>query len=117
MTKPVRFALIGSQFISKIHAESLHRCPGAELFAAASPTETHVKEFAKTFGIPHALTDYRKMLQMPEIDMVVIGAPNHLHCQMTVDAAVAGKHVVCEKPLCVNLAEADRMIDACRRAN
>ena len=48
--------------------------------------------------------------------MVVVGAPNDLHCAITLDAAAAGKHVVMEKPLCLNLAEADRMIAACRKA-
>jgi predicted dehydrogenase len=57
------------------------------------------------------------MLELPNLDMVVVGVPNDLHCQMTVDAAAAGKHVVMEKPLCLNLTEADRMIDSCRRAN
>jgi predicted dehydrogenase len=56
------------------------------------------------------------MLAMDELDLVVIGAPNDLHCQLTLDAASAGKHVVVEKPLALNLAEADRMIEACRRA-
>src|SRR5690242_10452980 len=106
MKKIIRVGLIGSQFISKIHAESFRHVPYAELFATASPTEAHVNEFAKACSIPHALTDYRKMLAMPEINMVVIGAPNHLHCQMVVEAAAAGKHIVCEKPLCMNLAEA-----------
>ena len=46
--------------------------------------------------------------------MVVVGVPNDLHCAVTLDAAAAGKHVVMEKPLCLNLAEADRMIAACR---
>src|SRR5207248_921772 len=79
-------------------------------------TAAHVEAFAKKVGIPHHFADYREMLAMDEVDMVVIGAPNDLHCAMTLDAAAAGKHVVCEKPLCMNLAEADRMIDACRRA-
>jgi predicted dehydrogenase len=48
--------------------------------------------------------------------MVTLGLPNSLHAQATIDAAAAGKHVVCEKPLCMNLDEADRMIDACRAA-
>jgi predicted dehydrogenase len=56
------------------------------------------------------------MLEMDEVDVVVIGAPNDLHCAIAVDAASAGKHVVCEKPLCLNLAEADQMIGACRSA-
>ncbi len=114
--KPVRVGFVGSQFVSSIHAEALKTVPGAELFAAASPTEEHVKSFAAAHGIPHAVTDYRKLLEMDEIDMIVLGCPNDLHCQVTVDAASAGKHVVCEKPLCLNLAEADRMIEACRRA-
>ena len=56
------------------------------------------------------------MLEMDEIDMIVIGAPKNTHCPITVDAASAGKHVV-EKPLAMNLAEADRMIEACKKAN
>jgi myo-inositol 2-dehydrogenase / D-chiro-inositol 1-dehydrogenase len=117
MPKPVRVGLIGSQFISAIHAEALERCAAAEVIAVASPTPAHVQAFAKKFNIPHHFTDYRDLIAMDELDMVVIGAPNDLHCPMTLAAAAAGKHVVCEKPLCLNLAEADRMIDACRRAN
>ena len=116
MANPVRVGLIGSQFISAIHAEALQRCAAARILAAASPTRAHVEAFAQKFGIPRAYTDYRQMLALGDLDMVVIGAPNHLHCQMTLEAAAAGKHVVCEKPLCLNLAEADRMIAACRDA-
>jgi len=116
MTQPVRVGIIGSRFISSIHAESLQRYPHCEIAAAASPTKPHVTAFAKRFGIPHAFTDYRKMLEMDELDLVVVGVPNDLHCQIALDAAAAGKHIVMEKPLCLNLAEADRMIDACRKA-
>lgn len=113
----VRVGLIGSQFISSIHAESLKRCSGAELSAVASPNEEHARPFAIKFDLAHHFVDYRRMLEMDEIDMVVIGAPNYLHCQIAVDAAAAGKHIVCEKPLCMNLAEADRMIEAARAAS
>ncbi|MDP6502232.1 MAG: Gfo/Idh/MocA family oxidoreductase [Planctomycetota bacterium] len=67
--------------------------------------------------MPNHFTDYRKILEMDEIDMIALGIPNDLHCQATLDAAAAGKHVVCEKPMCLNLDEADRMIDACEKAN
>jgi predicted dehydrogenase len=60
----------------------------------------------------HHFTDYKKMLEMPELDVVLIGVPNHLHCQMALDAFAAGKHVIVEKPLCMNLKEADDMIAA-----
>lgn len=54
--------------------------------------------------------------EMDEIDLVLLGVPNHLHCQVAVDAARAGKHIVLEKPMCLNLAEADQMLAACRKA-
>jgi predicted dehydrogenase len=117
MTKPpVKVGLIGSQFISAIHAESLRHCPQAEIAAVASPTPGNAARFAKRFGIAKALTDYRELLAQPEIEMVVVGVPNDLHCRVVLDAAAAGKHVVIEKPLCLNLAQADRMIAACREA-
>jgi myo-inositol 2-dehydrogenase / D-chiro-inositol 1-dehydrogenase len=116
MKSKVQVGLIGSQFICSIHAASVKQCAGAELFAAASPTRSHIKAFASQHGIPHHFTDYRQLLAMPEIDLVVVGVPNDLHCQVGLDAAAAGKHVVMEKPLCLNLAEADRMINACRQA-
>ncbi len=112
----MRIGILGSQFISTIHVESLKTVPGAEVAAVASPTEAHVKTFAAKHGIPHAFTDYRRLLDRKDIDIVVLGIPNDLHAQVTIEAAQAGKHVVCEKPLCLNLAEADRMIDACRKA-
>ena len=87
----VRVGIVGSQFISSIHAHALQRCAAAELFAVASPTKDHARRFAERHHIPHDLTDYRKMLEMEEIDMIVIGAPNDLHCAITVDAARAGK--------------------------
>lgn len=114
--KKVRVGLVGSQFISTIHAEALKRVPAAELFAVVSPTGDHAAKFAAKYGIKHAFTDYRKFLQTAELDLVVLGCPNDLHCEFTELAAAAGKHVVCEKPLCRTLAEADRMIAACRKA-
>jgi predicted dehydrogenase len=89
----------------------------AETIAVASPTEGHARRFAQRFGIPHYFTDHRQMLELDDLDMIVVGAPNDVHCSITEDAAAAGKHVVMEKPLCLNLAEADRMIGACKKAN
>jgi len=110
----IGIGIIGSQFVSHIHAEALQRVPGARVVAAASATEEHIREFAGKFAIPQWFTDYRRVLELPEVDLVILGVPNSLHCQVTVDAAAAGKHVVCEKPLCMNLREADTMITACK---
>jgi myo-inositol 2-dehydrogenase/D-chiro-inositol 1-dehydrogenase len=116
MKGKVRVGLIGSGFITAIHADALKRSLDAELFAVASPTKGKARAFAKKHGIPHHFTDYRKLLEMNEVDLIVVGIPNDLHCRVTLDAAAAGKHIVMEKPLCLNLAEADRMLAACREA-
>jgi myo-inositol 2-dehydrogenase/D-chiro-inositol 1-dehydrogenase len=115
--KTIRVGLIGSQFITSIHLESLRAVPYTEVVAVCSATQAHVEQFAQRHGIRRWFTDYRRMFEMPELDLVVLGLPNDLHCDATLAAAAAGKHVVCEKPLCLNLAEAERMIGACRRAN
>lgn len=114
----VRIGIIGSQFISGIHADSIKRhVRGAELIAAASPTREHVEQFASTFDIPHVYTDYRSMIERDDLDLVIVGAPNDLHCEMVCNIAETGKHIVVEKPFCLNLAEAGRMIDACAKNN
>ena len=107
---------MGSQFITTIHAEALRSVPQAKVLAVMSPTTGHARDFAAKHGITHHFTDLDAMLAMDEIDMIVVGAPNFIHCEITLKAAQAGKHVVVEKPLCLNLADADRMIAACDQA-
>lgn len=116
MSNPVRIGLVGSQFITSIHARALRHCADAEVVAVSSPTAGNAARFAEEHGIPRAFTDHREMFDLDELDLVVIGAPNHVHCQLTLDAATAGKHIVLEKPMCLNLEEADRMIAACGTA-
>jgi myo-inositol 2-dehydrogenase/D-chiro-inositol 1-dehydrogenase len=112
----VKVGIIGSQFEADIHAASFKLMPGeAEVVAVASPTPGHAEKFAKERGIPRFFTDYREMLKEDDIEMVTIAAPNYLHAQMTIDIANAGKHVVCEKPLCMTLEEADEMIETCKK--
>ncbi len=109
--------LVGSQFITTQHYEALARVPDAEVLAVASPTIEHVRSFAEKRGVPQWFVDYRKMFELPEIQLVVLGLPNYLHCDAVLAAAAAGKHVVLEKPMAMNLDECDQMIEACRRAN
>lgn len=117
MNKKVGYGLVGSQFITTIHTEALKSVADAEIIAVMSPTPGNAERFAKKHGIPNHFNELEPMLAMPEIDVIVIGAPNYLHCEITLKAATAGKHVICEKPLCMNLAEADQMIEACKSAN
>jgi myo-inositol 2-dehydrogenase/D-chiro-inositol 1-dehydrogenase len=116
MPDRVRVGIIGSQFISTIHARSLLACPQAELYAVASPTPGNAERFARQFGIPNYFTEYGQLLDLAEVDLIVIGTPNDTHCAIALDAAAAGKHIVVEKPLCMNLIEADHMIAASRSA-
>jgi predicted dehydrogenase len=112
----VKVGIIGSQFEADIHAESFRIMPEeAEVAAVASPTRGHAANLAKKYNIPRVFTDYKQMLAEKDIEMVTITAPNNLHAQMTIDIAKAGKHVVCEKPLCMTLEEADLMIDTCKK--
>ncbi len=85
--KQIGVGLIGSQFISSIHFEAIKQVPAARVLAVASPTIEHVRPFAEQRGIPHWFVDYRRMLEMPEIEMVVLGLPNDLHCKAVLAAA------------------------------
>lgn len=107
--------IIGSGFVSEIHAECFRRfIPNARLVAVASPTEGHAAQFAARHEIPKSFTDYHDLLALPEVDMVLLCLPNYLHAEACCAAAQAKKHIVVEKPLCPTLAEADRMIETCK---
>jgi predicted dehydrogenase len=108
--------LIGSGFIADLHAEAFQHVPEAKILAVASPTEANVRAFAERHSVPEWHTDFRRLLENPAIDVVNIACPNFLHRDVTVAAAQAGKHVICEKPLARTLAEGEEMVAACRDA-
>jgi predicted dehydrogenase len=110
----IQLGLVGAAFIAEIHIESIQKNPFAECLAVASPSSAPA--FAAKRGVPLHFSDYRDMLALPELDGVLICCPNHLHVEVTEAAAAAGKPIFCEKPLCMNLAEADRMAKAVRES-
>jgi predicted dehydrogenase len=112
----VKVGLIGAGFVADIHAAAARLVPEVEVVAVAAPTPGRAAQFARERSIPHAFQDYRDLLALREVELVVLALPNPLHAAACVDVARAGKHVVCEKPLCRTLEEADRMIEACRQA-
>lgn len=81
--------------------------------AIASRDAGQARQVAGELGIPRAHSSYEALLADPEVDAVYIPLPNHLHAEWTIAAARAGKHVLCEKPLAMSAAEAERMIDVC----
>jgi len=111
----VGVGIIGSAFSSNTHAEAFREVPEAKVLAACSSQKEHVEDFARKWDVPAAVTDYRRLLERKDIDAVVVGIPNDLHREVVVAAAQAGKHVILEKPIAHTLADADAMIDACRK--
>ena len=81
--------------------------------AIASRDAGRAGALAGRFGIARAYGTYEGLLDDPEVDAVYVPLPNHLHAKWTMAAARAGKHVLCEKPIAMNAAEAQAMLDAC----
>ena len=100
----VRIGIIGSRFVANLHALAVRQAPGAELTAAASPNTEHAWAFHRRYEIPHVFQDYKDMLDSGFVDAVTVACPNDLHCEVTLAAAKAGKHVFVDKPLALNLA-------------
>ena len=115
-TGKVKVGIIGSQFEADIHACAFKIAPEeAEVVAVASPTPGNAAALARKYAIPRVFTDYRKMLQEPDIEMITIAAPNYLHAEMAIACAEAGKHIVCEKPLAMTVGEGEQMLAAARQ--
>ena len=113
-----KIAILGAGFISEIHLESYHRfIPESEVVAVYARNEEKAKAFSEKFNVPLWYTDIDKLLNESGCDIVDICLPNFMHEQATLKSAAAGKHIIIEKPLSVTLEEADRMIDACKKAN
>jgi predicted dehydrogenase len=87
-----------------------------EVVAIASRDAGQARAVADELGIPTAHGSYEALLSDPAVDVVYIPLPNHLHADWTIAAAEAGKHVLCEKPLALTAAHAQRMVDACADA-
>jgi predicted dehydrogenase len=111
----VRVGIIGSAFSSNIHAEAFEEVPEAVIVAACSPNKAHVEAFARKWKIPAIATDYRKVVDRNDVDVVVVGIPNDRHREVVTAAAQAGKHVILEKPIAHTLEDADAMIAACKK--
>ena len=113
--KKLHFGLIGVGNIAPLHARAIQATPEAELVAVATRNAERGRAFVEKYG-GQWYPDYAELLQRSDVDIVTICTPHDLHAPMTVAAAQAGKHVLCEKPLARTTAECDKMIAACDRA-
>ena len=115
--KFLRFGVIGAGRIGKIHAENLAtRIPGVEVAVIADVDLKAAQETAKRLHIPAALADYQAILADPTIDAVAICSSTDTHASIIIEAAKAGKHIFCEKPIAHDLARIDAALEAVRQA-
>lgn len=105
----MRIAIIGTGFIAAIHVQALQGM-GDEVVVAVNHTLAKAEAFAQKWGIPKFGTDYSLAL-VPEIDVVHICTPPSSHYQLIKAALLADKHVVCEKPMCIDPAEARELVE------
>ena len=114
----VRWGLIGCGDISRKRvAPALRDSSVCELVAVSRAKTELAESFAHGFGARRWYADWRELFADEEIDAIYVATPVHLHAEQTIAAAEAGKHVLCEKPMALNVAECDRMIAACSSNN
>ena len=114
----LRVGFIGTGRISDLHAiEYLHN-ERAQIVAVADINPELAQSRGLAWNVPqdHIFTDYHELLALPEVDLVEILLPHHLHFQATLDAADAGKHISLQKPMAINVDQADAMIAAASKA-
>ncbi len=114
MSQALRWGLIGASTIAAQHMIGAMRDNGGEVVAVMSASLERARTFAAAHGIARATDDLAALVGDPAIDAVYISTTNELHRDQLFAAAKAGKHVLCEKPLALNLVDAMAMVAACR---
>jgi predicted dehydrogenase len=106
--------VIGTGFMGRVHLEALRRVEFVEVVAIAGRELAPAKRLGEGFGVETVVDDYRKLLDDVTIDAVHVCTPNVTHYQMAKDALLAGKHVLCEKPLSITVEEAKELVSLAR---
>jgi predicted dehydrogenase len=111
----VKWGIISTADINRMVIPAAHASPKVELVAVASRDQARADEYAKTWEIERAYGSYETLLADPEIEAVYISLPNAMHCEWSIKALEAGKHVLCEKPLSRNTDQVEAAFDAADR--
>ena len=115
--RKIKVGVIGTGFIGPVHIEALRRLGFVEVLALADISLERARAKADELCIPLAYGDYRELIANPEIEVVHLCTPNNLHYPMAREAILAGKNVVCDKPLAMTSAEgAEVMASGLRRS-
>jgi len=111
----LRWGLIGAGDIARKRiAPAMKHLPNCELISVSRSRSDLAEAFAKEFGVGKWFSNWREQIADDEIDAVYVATPVYLHAQQTIAAAEAGKHVLCEKPMALSVAECGEMVSACR---
>lgn len=117
----LRVAIMGLGSYGTRVAEAMQSCKRAKLTGVISGTPSKIKDWQSKYNIPakncYNYDNFDNIKNNPDIDAVYIITPNGLHKDQAIRVAKAGKHVICEKPMAINAAEGQQMVDACKQAN
>src|SRR6266853_834304 len=103
-------ALFGTGFVGRVHLEGIRRLGYVQLYAIGEPQIEKANQLAAEFGAEKIDADYRRILEDPAVDAVHVCTPNVLHFPIAKDALLAGKHVICEKPLATSVEQARELV-------
>ncbi len=113
----IKTAIVGTGFMGKVHAENVRRLGNVEIAAVVGSRPETAEKFAQSAGIPFATSNLQDVLSNKEITVVHICTPNVDHYPMSLAAIEAGKAVLCEKPMTMNVDEAKRLVEAAKSKN
>ena len=111
----LRIGIIGAGFARRVQLPGLRLVPGVKPVAIASRQRTNAEAVAREFEIPIVLDDGVALARSPDVDLVIISSTPPSHAEYAIAALEAGKHVLCEKPMALDVTEARRMVDAAER--
>jgi D-xylose 1-dehydrogenase (NADP+, D-xylono-1,5-lactone-forming) len=114
---PIRLGILSTAHINRLVIPGAHASDKVELVAVASRERSRAEEYARKWNIERAYGSYEALLDDPDVDAVYISLPNTLHCEWSIRAVEAGKHVLCEKPMSRHPADAEEAFDAAERAD
>lgn len=114
--KPIRIGIVGAGNNTRArHIPGFKAIPGVEIVSVVNRTRESSERVAREFAIPRVYDTWPELIRATDTDAICIGTWPYLHCELTLAALAAGKHVLCEARMAMNAAEARRMLDAARR--
>lgn len=115
MNTTLQWGIIGTGFIAHVFAEGIAQSNTGTLVAVGSRTQDAANRFGETWNVPRRYSSYAELLADRDVQAVYISTPHPLHAEWAIKAAQAGKHILCEKPLTLNYAQAEAVVEAARK--